>query len=112
MMTREIVDVVLNKNEELKALQRKGKTNWTMFFNDEEEIVQTLKELPVVKEESMYRGSIPAYTGYKYIHSFIKYIKKNGHLTEKQMTMAKKIAPQIKIAYAIKDMWKEEDIVE
>lgn len=112
MMTVKMVDVVLNKKEELRVLQRKGKTNWMMFFENEDEIVQTLKELPIVKEESMYRGFILAYTGYKYIHSFTRYIKKNGYLTEKQMTMAKKIAPQIKIAYALKDMWEKEDIVE
>ena len=79
-----------------------GRTKWNEIFESENEIVNALKEIP----EIQYANQIP-YTGYMYINSFSHQIRAGKELTAKQITQCKRLALQIRIAYEIRNEWKE-----
>lgn len=73
---------------------------WNEIFHSEEELLQALKEIPQIDA-----SHIP-YTGYVYINSFAKRVQEGKELTEKQITQAKRIAIQIRIAYEVRNEWE------
>lgn len=68
------------------------KTNWTNFYNSEQELIN---DMLAAKSDV---NSVPYYQlvkGYEYIDSFKKYYGKNHKLTEKQMVQLKRLAGEI-----------------
>ena len=85
--------------EELKFeinLSRQGhkKCEWDKIYDTEEELIDDLFSEKVLTDEDtslMYKVC----KGYEFIKGFRKYYKKNGSLTEKQMTQLKRLASEI-----------------
>ena len=74
----------------------------TIHFNDIYidifEMIDELQKIYIPSEnELIYINGI--YRGYEYIHSFAKQLRSGKTLTEKQITVCKKIASEIKKAY-------------
>ena len=89
---------------ELEAATKGGtkKVAWTDLYTSEEELFADLRKVEIpANGEAPSVGFTPLYTGYEYIHSFAKRLQAGGSLTEKQVTMAKRLALQIRKAAAI-----------
>lgn len=65
---------------------------WTEFYNSEEELIDDML-LAFTDTNTAYYYKLVK--GYEYIGSFQKYYKKNGCLTEKQMTQLKRLAGEV-----------------
>ena len=85
--------------EELKFKINSSRTGlssckWDEIYDTEEELIDDLFSEKVLTDEDtslMYKVC----KGYEFIKSFRKYYKKNGSLTEKQMTQLKRLASEI-----------------
>ena len=79
---------------------------WTEFYKDEAELVADLRTVVIPEDDfPPHVGLCPLYTGYEYIHSFARRVQGGRELTEKQMTMAKRIAAEIKKAALIAHLY-------
>ena len=70
------------------------KCKWDEIYDTEEELINDLFSEKVLTDEDtslMYKVC----KGYEFIKGFRKYYKKNGSLTEKQMTQLKRLASEI-----------------
>ena len=70
------------------------KCKWDEIYDTEEELIDDLFSEKVLTDEDtslMYKVC----KGYEFIKGFRKYYKKNGSLTEKQMTQLKRLASEI-----------------
>lgn len=70
--------------------------SWSEIYDTEEELIQDMFHEKVKVDNCFYYELCK---GYEFIKSFRKYYKKNGYLTEKQMTQLKRLA--FEIAYRI-----------
>ena len=104
-MNSKILKKVMDFDAIVEIMRLNGSVKWTRFFDSEEDIILALSQIPIIDEYNLVCGSIPAYSGYKYIHSFAKTIRSGNTLSDAQMRQAKRIAAEIKKAYVIKDMW-------
>lgn len=68
------------------------RSTWTDFYETEEELLQDML-LTVSDEKNAYYYQLVK--GYDYIESFKRYFRKNGRLTEKQMTQLKRLAGEV-----------------
>ena len=92
----------LTGKELRKALEKahsgvcKASHKWNDYFDNEEELIQAMLNEKVKADDRKYpvRSLVK---GYKYVAGFRAYYKKNGYLTDKQMTQLKRLA--IEIAY-------------
>lgn len=94
-------------NQQERTLKRKLK--WNDIFTDEAEIIENLLKIYVPTQQEINKYFNPfalPYTGYEYIHGIAKQLQNGKYLTEKQITMAKKSAKQIKKALAMQDYWE------
>lgn len=66
-----------------------GSIPWTRFYNTEEELLCDMMKAQADVNNTMYHKLVK---GYVYIHSFQRYYKKNGKLTDKQMAQLKRMA--------------------
>lgn len=66
------------------------KVKWNEIYDTEEELVNDM-----MNENLIADGSVHSCRGYEYIKSFREYFKKNGSLTEKQMTQLKRLGYEI-----------------
>ena len=81
-----------------------NKLKWNDVYNTEQELIDVLKNLPLIYEKD-YPTITPPYKGYVYITSFSKQLQAGKTLTNKQITVCKRLAPEIFIASKIKDYW-------
>ena len=85
--------------EELKSkinLSRAGlkKCKWDEIYDTEQELINDLfSEKILTDEDTNFQYKICK--GYDFIKGFKKYYKKNGTLTEKQLTQLKRLASEI-----------------
>lgn len=104
-MNHKILKKVMDFDAIVEIMRLNGSVKWTRFFDSEEDIILALSQIPIIDEYNLFHGSIPAYSGYKYIHSFAKTIQSGNKLSAAQMRQAKRLAAEIKKAYLIRDMW-------
>lgn len=85
--------------EELRTALEKAHSGlktgkWNDFFENEEELIQAMLNEKIKVDAKKYpiRDLVK---GYGYIGSFREYYKKNGCLTDKQMTQLKRLASEI-----------------
>ena len=71
---------------------------WDDIYDTEEELIKDLFSEKVLTDEDTH-NMYKLCKGYEYIKGFRKYYKKNGTLTEKQMTQLKRLA--VEIAYHV-----------
>lgn len=70
------------------------KCKWDEIYDSEDELIKDLFSEKVLTDEDtslIYKMC----KGYEFIKSFRKYYKKNGNLTEKQITQLKRLASEI-----------------
>lgn len=89
-------------SEELKNNLRKSrcglkKVSWNSIYDSEDELLRDLFHEKVIVDNDAPHYKICR--GYEYIKGFRNYYKKNGCLSEKQMTQLKRLASEI--AYQI-----------
>lgn len=85
--------------EELKFKILKSRTglekcSWNEIYDTEKELIRDMFNEKVLTDED----KVPMHRwckGYEYIKSFRRYYRKNGYLTEKQMTQLKRLASEI-----------------
>lgn len=65
---------------------------WNDYYNNETELINAMLQ---AKSDRQKFYPYQIVKGYTYIESFKKYYKKNGKLTEKQMTQLKRMAGEI-----------------
>ena len=68
------------------------KSKWSDYYNSEEELIEDMMLCISDAKNNLYWKLVK---GYEYIESFKKYYRKNGCLTEKQMTQVKRLAGEI-----------------
>ncbi len=94
----------MNINEEITRLERMsimGGNKWTDFFKSEDELIESLKNINLDFFDFKITNTPLIYCGVKgfgYIIPFSEQVKKGEGLTKKQMTQAKRLACQIKLA--------------
>lgn len=109
MLTNKGKQIAMEMNTSFERTKRmKGKSvKWTEVFETETDIVEALKQIPY--DVNMMYVSFPCtYRGYEYIHSFARTVQNGNSLSEAQMKQAKRIATQIKVAYEIRNEWREQ----
>lgn len=95
----------MNTSFERTKLMKGKSVKWTEVFETETDIVEALKQIPY--DVNMMYVSFPCtYRGYEYIHSFARIVQNGNELSEAQMKQAKRIATQIKVAYEIRNEWR------
>ena len=70
------------------------KCKWDEIYDTEEELINDLFSEKVLTDEDTSL-TYKICKGYEFIKGFRKYYKKNGSLTEKQMTQLKRLASEI-----------------
>ena len=91
-------------NEQITRLEHlsiMGGNKWTDFFKSEEELMDSLKNIDLRYFNFKYTNTPTIHCdikGYVYIIPFSEKVKKGEILTKKQITQAKGLACQIKLA--------------
>lgn len=91
-------------NEQITRLEHlsiMGGNKWTDFFKSEEELMDSLKNIDLRYFDFKYTNTPIIHCdikGYVYIIPFSEKVKKGEILTKKQITQAKRLACQIKLA--------------
>ena len=71
------------------------KCKWNEIYDTEDELIKDLFNNKILTDEDVNVSSYKICKGYEYIKSFRIYYKKNGTLTEKQMTQLKRLASEM-----------------
>ena len=97
-------EIAYKLREEFDEIRREKSVRWSDIFRNEYDLIITLKAVPVINPNEVFLGKY--YTGYAYINRLAYILQHGGALTKKQMTQAKKLASEIKIAYEIRNEWR------
>ena len=90
---KEMNENLKNKIWKLKTGNNTTSCKWNDIFDTEEELINAMFDEKVIVDEHA-----PIYKlcrGYEYIKSFRRYYKKNNCLTEKQLSVLKRLAYEL-----------------
>lgn len=88
-------------SREIKATYYQDGSFKTVYASNEIQLIKDLKKVVIDNDSNL--GSL--YQGYEYIQSFSKALNNGKELSKAQLTQAKRLSLQIKIASAISELY-------